>query len=44
MKEFEAAFNMRFPDSLMNLQADLSSDFVGVKYEETAEGTIKHSC
>ena len=33
------AFNKRFPDSLADLQADVSSDFVGVKYEEMAEGT-----
>jgi hypothetical protein len=33
MKEFEVAFNKRFPDSLADLQANVSSDFVGVKYE-----------
>ena len=44
LKEFEAAFNKRFPDSLADLQADVSSDFVGVKYEETTAGTIELSC
>ena len=44
LKEFEAPFNKQSPDSLMDLQADVSSDFVGVKYEETAAGTIELSC
>ena len=35
LKEFEVLFNKRFPDSLADLQADVSSDFVGVKHEET---------
>jgi hypothetical protein len=33
LQKFETAFHNRFPDSLSGLAADVSSDFLGVKYE-----------